>query len=1024
MSKDNNPDNLDPIVGKEYTEAERQELERQEKEFLNQTAPFLAGDTLFTASGNASTEEQASSSSLNTLAANISSDGLTDPITEAIRKQILEEQRRLIREHLLKEHQENPQQNPDLGTHLENDEKFREFLKTLNGKDLYNETLEKNSELKKSFENIELTGYRNIHNTYSAENYPGGFRSMGWDGPTQDNVRSQVVKNGAGAEICTLNETTHNTAPIIVNQGGREVTIKSYRTIDFPVTLDEKASGTMHLSLVAKDKDGNAPPIDKAVYFTAHYEATPAPDGIPKLKEVSSPQPLKFLGEGQDAVGFVEHDGEIYTLPVTRDKYQKMMREVELNRGQSIDLSKVIAEDQFRIPQKEQTVTPPTPTTEKPIEVQNTEIPSQEPKPVPEVMPFSSPQKPKISQMQQPQQVESSGIPNQVINAATGLSQALKDLLKKLNKDLKNENEPTGLISEVAEKILQDKNVNPEEKQAGIKALSENILNNKELPESVRAEGINAILETVKNDVNLAESEKVKLLTATAGAILNSGDLEKSNRQKLLESVADVALSLNGEVDRWQAIDGITNSVIDSSIGNDEKGNIFAAIADKVNASKHNSQEKSQLISDILDKGKEAGILNKEQEQLIQQNLDKINAEQEKDNKIAAVQGIVVDPSDIVKKTEAIKNITAEVLDSPAATQVKAEIIEGITGVVANSPLNGKEKSDIAKGMSEIIAGNDMPMHERATIMESAEKGVAGSGVKLEDKEQMTKAVVNGIYDSTVEPDTRSKLTQSIASGIDKSSITDDDKIALKNAANEAALDKETQNLSQGLESQEMEQSQTKKDFYKAVKDTIDAGIDLASQIPDTQNKPKNEEIAAQTSHVLSDPDYIYSKADSIRNTLSASSIRTADERRTESEQQVKGLVENFNKESSTDKRLEFIQSNIIDNKNLSKDVRLSVIDSLLKKQSEKRGAAVDAPKSKTEDVRTLSGKSELRPLSKEEPDIEKSRMVVDKDKVNIKDNTKIMGKLMDAKNAIQSESASVTNSKLLTSNKKGQSFP
>ena len=170
---------------------------------------------------------------------------------------------------------------------------------------------------------------------------------MQWSASAEDQKREQVIKNDVGEEICTLAETTHNTAPMIVyKQDGSAVTVNSYRTIDFPVKLDDDKSGTMHLSLVAQNKDGKS---NNALRFTAHYEASPPPDGVPKLKEISSPQPLKFIGEGKDAVGYIEHGGEIYTLPVTRGKYQEMMKEVAINRGQAVDVSQTIDQDQYRI---------------------------------------------------------------------------------------------------------------------------------------------------------------------------------------------------------------------------------------------------------------------------------------------------------------------------------------------------------------------------------------------------------------------------------------------------------------------------------------------------------------------------------------------------------------------------------------------------------------------------------------------------------------------------------------------------
>ncbi len=62
-------------------------------------------------------------------------------------------------------------------------------------------------------------------------------------------------------------------------------------------------------------------PSKDAVYFTAHY------DKSGKLTEISSPKPLKFMGsDSETAVGYIERDGQIYTLPVTQKNYEQMMQ--------------------------------------------------------------------------------------------------------------------------------------------------------------------------------------------------------------------------------------------------------------------------------------------------------------------------------------------------------------------------------------------------------------------------------------------------------------------------------------------------------------------------------------------------------------------------------------------------------------------------------------------------------------------------------------------------------------------------
>ncbi|MCC8418811.1 MAG: Sca4 family spreading effector [Rickettsia endosymbiont of Glossina mortisans submortisans] len=260
-----------------------------------------------------------------------------DPITESIRKEILQKQREQLRLYLAT----LSDTHPELAEHILDDERFKKFLANLNGEHrlLVNDALE-NEKVKAAMEEIEIVGYRNIHTRFSSSNYPGGFKHMDWSQEGELNIRLQIVQNEAGTKIATLKEQTHKTSPLTISkQDGSRVIVNSYRTIDFPVKLEEPASGTMHLSLVAKDKDGQAPSVTKAVYFTAHYEATPKPNGVPKLKEVSSPQPIKFLGSNFDAIGYIEHGGEIYTLPVTKGKYEEMMKEIAKNQGQAVDLS-------------------------------------------------------------------------------------------------------------------------------------------------------------------------------------------------------------------------------------------------------------------------------------------------------------------------------------------------------------------------------------------------------------------------------------------------------------------------------------------------------------------------------------------------------------------------------------------------------------------------------------------------------------------------------------------------------------
>jgi hypothetical protein len=224
---------------------------------------------------------------------------------------------------------------------------------------------------------------------------------------------------------------------------------------------------------------------------------------------------------------------------------------------------------------------------------------------------------------------------------------------------------------------------------------------------------------------------------------------------------------------------------------------MLIGMGNKINESKLTPKEKSQLIGDILAKGKEAGVLTQEQQQLMQQNLDKITAEQTKNVEIAEVQGILANPAfNAIAKTEAIQNVTTKVLDSPIKAEIKGETLENITKVVAESPLNGQDKADIVKGMGKAIASHKtIAPTEKIAAIESVEKGVAESITDLEDKKLMTKGLVDGIYEGKATPEVTSELTKAVSSGIDKSTATPEDQKALKDAAMEAALERETQKV-------------------------------------------------------------------------------------------------------------------------------------------------------------------------------------------------------------------------------------
>lgn len=251
-----------------------------------------------------------------------------DPITQAIRNQILTKQRELIVAALVKDNIAKPAEIGDLT-------KFRSYCENEENKEKISAVL-RGVELKRALEQVEIAGYKNVHTQFADR-----FSTMEWkDGVGESGngitTKTQIVRDVNDNEIARLTEATHQINPpqTVQKSDGTTVEIKNYRTIDFPIEL--KDGGSMHLSLAVKDSLGRNIAASKAVYFTAHYDD----DG--KLIEVSSPRPVKFSGTGPNAVGYIEHGGQIYTLPVTQEKYKAMMKEVAQNKGHDVDISQSI----------------------------------------------------------------------------------------------------------------------------------------------------------------------------------------------------------------------------------------------------------------------------------------------------------------------------------------------------------------------------------------------------------------------------------------------------------------------------------------------------------------------------------------------------------------------------------------------------------------------------------------------------------------------------------------------------------
>ncbi|MBN8523500.1 MAG: hypothetical protein J0M23_06580 [Rickettsiales bacterium] len=252
-----------------------------------------------------------------------------DPITEAIRKEILAEQQKLIQTQIALIDDSVGRMNP---------QEFREYLTSDIGKKEAAKVFAK-PEIQTALNKIEVEGYRKVHTEFSES-----FKNVNWTpdqitAPDQPKTKTSEITNENGEVVAKIKETTHDIAPLAVTlDNGDKVNVKSYRTIDFPTKL-ETGTGPLHLSMAVKDQNGRNISEKDAVYFTAHY------DEQGKLTEISSPIPVKFMGNDDNAVGYIERNGKVYTLPVTQGKYKEMMREVTKNKGMAVDLSQEVAQE-------------------------------------------------------------------------------------------------------------------------------------------------------------------------------------------------------------------------------------------------------------------------------------------------------------------------------------------------------------------------------------------------------------------------------------------------------------------------------------------------------------------------------------------------------------------------------------------------------------------------------------------------------------------------------------------------------
>lgn len=133
--------------------------------------------------------------------AKVLASGEIDPITEAIRREILAKQQAIL-------HAEIAKTDPTVAN-LDS-QKFREYLATQDGKEKAAAILAK-PEIQTQLNKIEVEGYRQVHSQFR-----DSFQNVNWTaepGSDQPSVKSSKIKNEDGQDVATIKETTHKHIP-------------------------------------------------------------------------------------------------------------------------------------------------------------------------------------------------------------------------------------------------------------------------------------------------------------------------------------------------------------------------------------------------------------------------------------------------------------------------------------------------------------------------------------------------------------------------------------------------------------------------------------------------------------------------------------------------------------------------------------------------------------------------------------------------------------------------------------------
>ncbi|WP_371223361.1 Sca4 family protein [Orientia tsutsugamushi] len=186
-------------------------------------------------------------------------------------------------------------------------------------------------ETKELLSSLGSEGYANIigsaANVKSAQqmSFAASFSTLDWNTQANSvgNTTQKTITNDAGEKVTDLISHSHKTQ-LSASVNGVTKTVTKHRTIDIPSAVEEN-KGPLDLALVAQDATGKNMSESKAVYLTAHYNQ----EG--KLVEMTHPEPLRFFSDEPGSPAYTVINNEVYTLPITKEKYNQLTKEISQN---------------------------------------------------------------------------------------------------------------------------------------------------------------------------------------------------------------------------------------------------------------------------------------------------------------------------------------------------------------------------------------------------------------------------------------------------------------------------------------------------------------------------------------------------------------------------------------------------------------------------------------------------------------------------------------------------------------------